>query len=430
MPTPRQARSRGRRAFPWLWFMARVNGPSWLASGQPRTDFPTGAATETNFTCTTNGERATAATTTGSGTTTTDYSWDAYGRLCGVGTTMTTCDSSSSSATSYTYDGLGLRIGAASASGATTTSTWDPVSASVPEDINDTTSGGSGPNATYLYGNLLFGGSAPVEQVSSTNVATFLVTAPFGVQGVYSSTGSSLEQALYSPYGIQAIKSGSLATPFAFDGAYQDATGLIYLVNRYYDPATNQFLSVDPLVGETGQPYVYSNDNPLNETDPLGAYACSAVTNGPKQCRTGVSITVVVWGATTATGTTVITATASVTVTNASPNASVTANLNWNGTVDVTVGHAGVTLVPGPPTVVSAGLVTTYTTTSTPMNVGSSSARVTDAVTTTVYTAPPNPPTTSPNWDLWGVLAFVGLLIVVAVFAPEAGGVILEPALT
>ena len=205
---------------------------------------------------------------------------------------------------------------------------------------------------------------------------------------------------------------------------------LTFAINRYYDPATNQFLSVDPLVGETGQPYVYSNDNPLNEADPLGAYACSAVTNGPKQCRTGVSITVVVWGATTATGTTVITATASVTVTNASPNASVTANLNWNGTVDVTVGHAGVTLVPGPPTVVSAGLVTTYTTTSTPMNVGSSSARVTDAVTTTVYTAPPNPPTTSPNWDLWGVLAFVGLLIVVAVFAPEAGGVILEPALT
>ena len=65
------------------------------------------------------------------------------------------------------------------------------------------------------------------------------------------------------------------ATPFAFDGAYQDAMGLIYLVNRYYDPSTDQFLSVDPLVDETGQPYVFTNDDPLNATDALGLYSYS-----------------------------------------------------------------------------------------------------------------------------------------------------------
>lgn len=47
-------------------------------------------------------------------------------------------------------------------------------------------------------------------------------------------------------------------------------TGLQYLINRYYDPATGQFLSVDPLVGLTQQPYQYVGDNPLNETDTLG----------------------------------------------------------------------------------------------------------------------------------------------------------------
>jgi len=41
-------------------------------------------------------------------------------------------------------------------------------------------------------------------------------------------------------------------------------------INRYYDPATDQFLSVDPLVAQTGQPYVFTGDNPLNATDPLG----------------------------------------------------------------------------------------------------------------------------------------------------------------
>lgn len=41
-------------------------------------------------------------------------------------------------------------------------------------------------------------------------------------------------------------------------------------VGRYYDPATGQFLSVDPLVDETGQPYAYTGDDPVNGVDPSG----------------------------------------------------------------------------------------------------------------------------------------------------------------
>jgi hypothetical protein len=42
------------------------------------------------------------------------------------------------------------------------------------------------------------------------------------------------------------------------------------LVGRYYDPSTGQFLSIDPLVDETGQPYAYTGDDPVNGVDPLG----------------------------------------------------------------------------------------------------------------------------------------------------------------
>ena len=42
------------------------------------------------------------------------------------------------------------------------------------------------------------------------------------------------------------------------------------LVGRYYDPATDQFISVDPDVAETGQPYAFTGDDPLDATDPLG----------------------------------------------------------------------------------------------------------------------------------------------------------------
>jgi ankyrin repeat protein len=47
------------------------------------------------------------------------------------------------------------------------------------------------------------------------------------------------------------------------------------IVNRYYDPTTDQFLSIDPDVATTDQPYVFTNDDPLNGADPLGLYNCS-----------------------------------------------------------------------------------------------------------------------------------------------------------
>lgn len=42
------------------------------------------------------------------------------------------------------------------------------------------------------------------------------------------------------------------------------------VVNRYYDPSTDQFISVDPLVSVTGQPISYANDDPVNASDPSG----------------------------------------------------------------------------------------------------------------------------------------------------------------
>ena len=41
-------------------------------------------------------------------------------------------------------------------------------------------------------------------------------------------------------------------------------------VNRYYDPSSYQFLSIDPKVGTTLQPYAFVGGDPLNATDPLG----------------------------------------------------------------------------------------------------------------------------------------------------------------
>jgi hypothetical protein len=51
-------------------------------------------------------------------------------------------------------------------------------------------------------------------------------------------------------------------------------------VDRYYDPVTGQFLTVDPLVSQTLQPYVYVGDDSVNEADPAGLVGSHLYRNG------------------------------------------------------------------------------------------------------------------------------------------------------
>ena len=42
------------------------------------------------------------------------------------------------------------------------------------------------------------------------------------------------------------------------------------VVHRYYDPTTEQFLSVDPLADVTETPYAFTAGDPVNSIDPTG----------------------------------------------------------------------------------------------------------------------------------------------------------------
>jgi hypothetical protein len=48
------------------------------------------------------------------------------------------------------------------------------------------------------------------------------------------------------------------------------------LVPPHYDPATEQFLSVDQAVNQTGQPYQFAAQDPVNTADPSGDLPCTA----------------------------------------------------------------------------------------------------------------------------------------------------------
>jgi len=84
------------------------------------------------------------------------------------------------------------------------------------------------------------------------------------------STGTVTGKCTYSAYGTPTCE-GTTTTPLGYDGQLTSSdTGLIYLRARVYDPATAQFMTVDPLAAVTRAPYNYVGDNPLNFSDPTG----------------------------------------------------------------------------------------------------------------------------------------------------------------
>jgi RHS repeat-associated protein len=144
-----------------------------------------------------------------------------------------------------------------------------------------------------------FGGiSAASYTVNSSTSIT--AVAPSGTAGAVDitvtvpSSTSLLEQAVYSLYGQQTIQAGSDVSPFGFQGSYTDPSGFIYLINRYYDPSSDQFISIDPAAAQTGQPYAFTGDDPLNGTDPLGLVSagtiCGQHGSRSRACRGAIKI--------------------------------------------------------------------------------------------------------------------------------------------
>ena len=72
------------------------------------------------------------------------------------------------------------------------------------------------------------------------------------------------------------------------------------VVGRYYDPTTGQFLTVDPLIDETGAPYSYAGGDPVDNTDPsgqsipldFGAYGLGTYNGGSNGAHPGCPV----WG--------------------------------------------------------------------------------------------------------------------------------------
>ena len=158
----------------------------------------------------------------------------------------------------YAYNGDGLRMSKLPAGSASLQQFVYDTTGSVPTVLSDSV-------GYYVYG----ADGYPLEMIEGATVTWYHHDRLGSMRVLTDTSGTVVGTATYGAYGASTTTGAT--TPLGYTGAYADSdTGLIYLIHRYYDPATGQFLSVDPLVTQTGEPYGYAGDNPTNGDDPMG----------------------------------------------------------------------------------------------------------------------------------------------------------------
>jgi RHS repeat-associated protein len=168
---------------------------------------------------------------------------------------------------SYTYDAEGHRRTLTDSAG-TTRFTID-ANANMSRLLVRTASNGS--KTYYVYGiGLLYEADEAgktktyhFDQVGSTIART-------------DDSGKVIGRAEYSAYGLVAMQTGDMATPFQYNGQWgiqTDGNGLLNMRARYYSPFLMRFLNPDPIGFSGGQNwFAYADGDPISRLDPFGLW--------------------------------------------------------------------------------------------------------------------------------------------------------------
>jgi RHS repeat-associated protein len=252
-----------------------ANNPTTIGSGTYKYDNASQLETGPSLKYTYNelGERTKTTPTSGPATT---YAYDQAGNLTSVERSKE--GEIAKIEDTYAYNGDGIRT-SETITGTTHYLAWD-TSEELPLILNDATN-------NYIYGP---GSNTPIEQINGEEKAQYLHHDQEGsIRLITSSTGTVEGSYAYTPYGALEAHTGTATTALGYDSQYFSSdTGLIYLRARSYDPTTAQFMSVDPAVETTLEPYVYVEDDPLAKIDLSGECATvarTAANSTADECR-------------------------------------------------------------------------------------------------------------------------------------------------
>jgi RHS repeat-associated protein len=231
----------------------------WVYAGSSTNACASAPPGSTTYNYSARGDRTSSVPSSGSATC---YGYDLAERLTSVTTGTGSNCSTPTTVGTYGYDGDGNRE-SKTVSGTTTQYLWGNGL------ILDEKTGSASPTY-YFYGP----GGRPVAQIDPSGNAHYYHVDQIGsVRAVTNASGAVDATFTYDPYGNvnSNTNPGSITNNLRYAGQYVDPeTGLYQLRARYYDPATAQFMSRDPMSAVTGSPYAYVGDNPLNGSDPTG----------------------------------------------------------------------------------------------------------------------------------------------------------------
>jgi RHS repeat-associated protein len=184
---------------------------------------------------------------------TTQYSWDARGRL-----TQTLLPDGR--VVAYGYDPLGRRA-SRTASGVTTNFLYDGA-----DIVLDRGSDGS--SIDYLNSQ---GMDDKLRQSSAGGAVYFLQDHLGSTAALTDENGSVVERQQYESFGATT---GSVVTRYGYTGREREPeSGLMYYRARWYDPAQARFISEDPAGFQGGlNKNTYVSNSPVNNVDPTGLY--------------------------------------------------------------------------------------------------------------------------------------------------------------